>query len=306
MIVKKNKERRNAGMSTQMLTTKEGAELLSFKINGQEKIHQGLECVNANGKVYWKRRYPVLFPMVGKCKKNQTIINGKAYEMQTDGFVKDMEFEPISKLDNFHSYRLQSNKKLIDKYPYEFTLLVTYRTDENKLTTIYKVINEGDVDMPFAIGGKPAFQISYEDLEKGNYYLEFEEEEEKIHFLYLVDGLVGTEYAKNIMIDKKVIPLNHHAFDNDAIIMKSLKSKKISLKKKENHETILTLNYEGFPYLAIWSKPKAPFLCIAPWMLAPDSANGSGVFRQKTDILLLPPKQEFECKYTVEFFEKGC
>lgn len=289
-------------MFAQMLTSKEGAELQSFKINGEEKIHQGLESVNSNGKVYWKRRYPVLFPMVGKCKKNQTIINGKNYEMQTDGFVKDMEFEPISKLDNFHSYRLQSNKKLIDKYPYEFSLLVTYRTDENKLTTIYKVTNEGDVDMPFAIGGKPAFQINLEDLEKGNYYLEFEEEEEKIHFLYLVDGLVGTEYAKNIMSDKKTIPLNSHTFDNDAIIMKGLKSKKISLKKKDTPKTVLTMNYEGFPYLAIWSKPKAPFLCIAPWMTTADNANGTGVFRQKTDIVLLPPKQEFECKYTVEFF----
>lgn len=289
-------------MFAQMLTSKEGAELQSFKINGEEKIHQGLESVNSNGKVYWKRRYPVLFPMVGKCKKNQTIINGKNYEMQTDGFVKDMQFEPISKLDNFHSYRLQSNKKLIDKYPYEFSLLVTYRTDENKLTTIYKVTNEGDVDMPFAIGGKPAFQINVADLEKGNYYLEFEEEEEKIHFLYLVDGLVGTEYAKNIMSDKKTIPLNSHTFDNDAIIMKGLKSKKISLKKKDTKKTVLTMNYEGFPYLAIWSKPKAPFLCIAPWMTTADNANGTGVFRQKTDIVLLPPKQEFECKYTVEFF----
>lgn len=289
-------------MFAQMLTSKEGAELQSFKINGEEKIHQGLESVNSNGKVYWKRRYPVLFPMVGKCKKNQTIINGKNYEMQTDGFVKDMEFEPISKLDNFHSYRLQSNKKLIDKYPYEFSLLVTYRTDENKLTTIYKVTNEGDVDMPFAIGGKPAFQINLEELEKGNYYLEFEEEEEKIHFLYLVDGLVGTEYAKNIMSDKKTIPLNSHTFDNDAIIMKGLKSKKISLKKKDTKKTVLTMNYEGFPYLAIWSKQKAPFLCIAPWMTTADNANGTGVFRQKTDIVLLPPKQEFECKYTVEFF----
>lgn len=289
-------------MFAQMLTSKEGAELQSFKINGEEKIHQGLESVNSNGKVYWKRRYPVLFPMVGKCKKNQTIINGKTYEMQTDGFVKDMEFEPISKLDNFHSYRLQSNKKLIDKYPYEFSLLVTYRTDENKVTTIYKVTNEGDVDMPFAIGGKPAFQIDLKELEKGNYYLEFEEEEEKIHFLYLVDGLVGTEYAKNIMSDKKTIPLNSHTFDNDAIIMKGLKSKKISLKKKDTNQVIFTMNYEGFPYLAIWSKPKAPFLCIAPWMTTADNANGSGVFRQKTDIVLLPPKQEFECKYTVEFF----
>ena len=253
-------------------------------------------------KIYWKRRYPILFPNVGKCRKNQTIINGKNYEMQIDGFVKDMEFEPVTKLDNFHSYLLKSEKKLFDKYPYEFSLTVTYRTDANKLTTIYKVINEGDVDMPFTIGGKPAFKIDLEDLEKESYYLEFEEEEDKIHFLYLVDGLVGIEYAKNIMTDKKTIPLNINTFNNDAVIMKGLKSKKITLKKKDSNNPIFSLYYEGFPYLALWSKLKSPFISIAPWMTTADSVKGTGVFRQKTDILLLPPKQEFECKYTVEFF----
>lgn len=289
-------------MHTQMFTSKEGAELLSFKVNGEEKIHQGQECVNKDGKVYWKRRYPVLFPMVGKCKKNQTIINGKAYEMQVDGFIKDMVFEPVSKLDNFHSYIFKSQNKLIDKYPYEFSLIVTYRTDGNRISTKYKVINEGDVDMPFGIGAKPAFKISLEDLEKGNYYLEFEEEEKKIHFLYLVDGLTGIEYAKNIMSDKKTIPLDAHSFDNDAIIMKGLKSNKISLKNKRTNKTIFTFDYTGFQYLAVWSKPKSPFICIQPWMTTPDSVKTTGVFRQKTDILLLPPKQEFECKYSVEFF----
>ena len=34
--------------------------------------------------------------------------------------------------------------------------------------------------MPFGIGGHPAFKIDIEQLKKGNYYLEFEEKEEKI------------------------------------------------------------------------------------------------------------------------------
>lgn len=287
-------------MYTQMLTSKYGAELVSFKINGEEKVHQGENCTDENGRIYWKRHWPVLFPTVGKCKKNQTIINGRTYEMQQHGFARDMEFEPLTKLDNFHSYVFKSDKKLIDKYPYEFSLTVTYRTDENKLTTIYKVINEGDTDMPFGIGGHPAFKIDREQLDKGNYYLEFEEEEDKIHFLYLVDGLIGTEYAKNIIQNQKTIPLDIHSFDNDAIIMKGLKSNKVSL--KNNGKTILTMDFTGFPYLAVWTKPKAPFICIEPWMTTADNVNGSGVFRQKTDILLLPPKQEYECKYTVEFF----
>lgn len=289
-------------MHTQILTSKYGAELVSFKLNGEEKIHQGENCMDENGKVYYNRHWFPMFPIVGKCKKNQTIINGKTYEMQKDGFVKDMEFEPVTKLDNFHSYIFKSNKRLIEKYPYDFSLIVTYRLDQNKLTTKYKVVNDGDSDMPFGIGGYPLFKIDRKDLDDGNYYLEFEEEENKIHFLYLVDGLVGTEYSKNIMINKKQVPLDSHSFDNDSIIMKGLKSNKISLKNKKTNKTIFTFDYTGFQYLAIWSKPKAPFIAIEPWMTTPDNVKATGVFRQKTDILLLSPKQEFECKYTVEFF----
>lgn len=288
-------------MHTQILTSKFGAELISFKLNGEEKIHQGEETVDVNGKVFWKRRFPVLFPTVGKCKKNQTIMNSNTYEIAQNGFAQDCEFEPITKLDNFHSYVLKSNDRILEKYPYKFSLYVTYRLDENKLTTIYKVINEGDVDMPFGIGSLPAFKIDLEELKKENYYLEFEEEEEKIHFLYLIDGLVGTEYAKNIMSDKKTINLSSAMFNNDAIIMKGLKSNKVTLKTKGGKK-ILDVDYADFPYLSIWSKPNSPFICISPWMSTPDTVKGTGVFRQKSDIIILPPNKEFECKYTVEFY----
>ena len=290
-------------MQAQILTSKYGAEIQSFKIDGEEKLHQGEDCLDENGKAYWNRRVEILFPTVGKCKKNQTIINGKNYEMQVNGFAKDLEFEPITKLDNYHSYIYKSEKKLIEKFPYDFSLIVTYRLDNNKLTTKYKVVNENDVDMPFGIGSKPALKINKDDLENGNYYLEFEEEEEKIHFLYLVDGLVGTEYAKNIhLVNKKQLPINSNTFNNDAIIVKGMKSNKISLKNKRLNKTEFTVDFTGFPYLAIWGKPKAPFICISPWMSTPDNSNGAGVFRQKNSVLLLPPKKEFECKYSIEFF----
>ena len=289
-------------MHAQMLTSKFGGELISFKLDGIEKLHQGKDCIDENGKVYWKRHSPVLFPIVGKLKKNQTIINGKTYEIMQHGFARDMEFEPITKLDNFHSYMLKSNKSTLARYPFEFELYTTYRLDENKLTTIYKVINVGNSNMPFGIGGHPAFKIDIEELNDGNYYLEFEEPEEKIHFLYLVDGLIGTEYAKNIMSDKTKIYLNKNSFNNDALIMKGITSKKISLKNKKNNKTLITMDFTGFPYLAVWSKPNAPFLCIEPWKNTADTVKSSGIFAEKTDIITLKPKESFECKYTVEFF----
>lgn len=290
-------------MHTQILTSKDGGELISFKLNGVEKIHQGGECMDENGKVYWKRHSIVLFPIVGKLKRNQSIINGKTYEIFQDGFAKDLQFEPITKLDNFHSYVLKSNKATLSRYPFDFELYTTYRLDENKLTTIYKVINTGKISMPFCIGGHPAFKIDKQKMENGDYYLEFDQEEEKIHFLYLIDGLIGTEYARNPMTTKRIISLNNDTFKNDALVMKGISTKKISLKDKKLNKTLLTMEFEEFPYLAIWSKPGAPFICIEPWKGHSDTIKSSGIFTEKNDIVNLLPNQSFECKYTVEFFE---
>ena len=41
-------------MYTQMLTSKKGGELISFKVNGEEKIHQGEHCMDENGKYIGK------------------------------------------------------------------------------------------------------------------------------------------------------------------------------------------------------------------------------------------------------------
>ena len=290
-------------MHTQILTSNHGGELIGFKLNGIEKIHQGEDCLDENGKVYWKRHSPVLFPIVGKLKRNQSIINGKTYEIFQHGFARDLDFEPVTKLDNFHSYVLKSNKTTKSRYPFDFELYTTYRLDQNKITTIYKVINTDKVNMPFCIGGHPAFKIDSEKLKNGDYYLEFEEDEDKIHFLYLVDGLIGTEYAKNIMMGKRVINLNKNTFSNDAIIMKGITSKRISLIDRTIEKKLLTMEFSEFPYLAIWSKAGAPFICIEPWCGVSDSIKSTGIFAEKTNIILLRPNQSFDCKYTVEFFE---
>lgn len=285
-----------------MTTTSAGGELLSFKLEGIEKIHQGEEARDDNGKVYWKRHAPVLFPIVGKLKRNQTIINGRTYEILQHGFARDMEFEPVTKLDNFHSYVLKSNKYTMARYPFDFELYNTYRQEENKLIFIYKVINTGNSNMPIGLGSHPALKIDQDDLKRGNYYLEFAEEETRAHFLYLIDGLVGTEYAKNILEGNRRISLNEHTFDNDAIIVKGIQNKKISLKNSRTRKTVLTMDFNGWPYLGIWSKPGAPFICLEPWMSTADRINSTNVFAKKPDMITLTPGEEFENKFSVEFF----
>ena len=136
-----------------------------------------------------------------------------------------------------------------------------------------------------------------------DYNARLEEDEEKIHFLYLVDGLIGTEYAKNRMEDKRHMMLGPDSFKNDAIIMKGITSKRISLMHRYKENPVFTVEFSDFPYLGIWSKPNAPFLCIEPWHGFSDSIKSSGIFAEKTGSILLKPGQSYECRYSIKFYE---
>ena len=97
--------------------------------------------------------------------------------------------------------------------------------------------------------------------------------------------------------------LDGDSFKNDAIIMKGITSKRISLMHKNREQPILTMEFSDFPYLAIWSKPNAPFICIEPWHGISDSIKSTGIFAEKTGCILLKPNQSYECRYTVTFYE---
>ena len=60
------------------------------------------------------------------------------------------------------------------------------------------------------------------------------------------------------------------------------------------------MNFEGFPYLGIWTKPNAPFICIEPWCGLADNINHNGNVINKEGINLLQPKEVFERKITIE------
>ncbi len=102
------------------------------------------------------------------------------------------------------------------------------------------------------------------------------------------------------MLKDNKIKLTKDIFDEDAIIMKNIKSKKVIL--KENDKKYLEFDFEGFPYLAIWSKKGAPFVCIEPWQNHTDSVNSNGKFDEKENILKIKKDEKFNCKYKVLFY----
>ena len=286
-------------MNLEIITTPSGAELTSIKYNGKEYLHQGDKVLDKDGKVYWKRRAPILFPIVGSLKNNTTIIDGKKYNMSQHGFARDMKFDIVSISEREHTYVLKYNEETLKMYPYKFELYVTYLVDKNKLTVKYRIKNLDDKTMFFGLGGHPAFVI---DLKNNKYRLEFEKVEENIRFYQLDNGLISYKnnyINSNLLSNNKYLDIKRDTFTHDAIIMSNLNSEKIRLIENENIR--LELCFSSFKYLAICAKKEAPFVCIEPWLTTADYVDSNQQFKEKKDNIKLDSLKEYECEYSVIF-----
>lgn len=270
-----------------------GAELTSINFNGAEMLH--------DGKKFWYRQAPILFPTVGRLRDNKTIINDKEYEIPQHGFAKDMEFELIEDLENAKVYMIKSNENTLKMYPFEFELYVAYIIQKDVLTVKYKVINKSKTQMLFGIGGHPGFSLK---LPQEEYYFELNRKETNPKFMEVEGNYISNNPAKNILKDNKIIEIEKDSFINDAIMMKNLKSTKITLKQKKDNKKILEFNFEDFPILAIWSMPNAPFICLEPWFNYADTVEETGYFKDKEGVIKLEQEKEFDCKFSVKFFKE--
>ena len=94
-----------------------------------------------------------------------------------------------------------------------------------------------------------------------------------------------------------IINLNLELFKYDALVFSNLKSNLITLKSNKNSKE-LTMDFTGFPYLALWTKPTgAPFICIEPWYGHTDYKDFNGELKDKEGIEKLPIDGEFNAEY---------
>ena len=57
------------------------------------------------------------------------------------------------------TYELRSSEATRELYPYDFCLNMAYSVDGTSLTQSFAVTNTGAVDLPFTLGGHPAFNV---------------------------------------------------------------------------------------------------------------------------------------------------
>ena len=247
---------------------------------------------------FWGRHSPILFPIVGRLKDNETYIEDKLYNMSQHGFARDMEFEVIDETNSSIIYKLQSNEESKKFYPYEFELLIKYTLEENKLNVKWEVKNIDSRDIYFSIGAHPAFNISSRE-ELSNYYIEFKCKDNVNQI-----SLEGPYYNEITSMSKlETLELNPKSFEKDAIIFTNIDELSIKNKKEDNY---IKVSFEDFPLVGIWSpyykdeNLTAPFICVEPWHGLADSVNSDKVYKNKKFINKLNIGEIFITDYTIE------
>jgi galactose mutarotase-like enzyme len=248
---------------------------------------------------FWPRRAPILFPIVGKLKGNNMIFNHQHYQIMQHGFARDMKFELNAISNRAASFLLLSNDVTKSMYPFEWKLQNNYEIHNNILSVTTEVTNTSTLhDMFFSIGYHPAFRLPLsEGLEMEDFILEFNRDISAPKWL-LVDGLIGS--CGDICIENGTIQLTKSTFLQDALVFKGLKSNQLVLRSAKSRWKLI-FNFEGFPYLGLWSKPNAHFVCIEPWHGCADHISHNGDLTTKEGIKCLKPQQTFKCGYQVEF-----
>ncbi|MEG1409823.1 MAG: aldose 1-epimerase family protein [Terrisporobacter sp.] len=247
---------------------------------------------------HWGRQSPVLFPIVGRLKNNETIIEDSLCKMGQHGFARDMNFELLSTSQESITYKLTSANVDKNIYPYDFELYITYTLLCDKVNIKWEVKNTDSKEIYFSIGAHPAFNISSaDDLDK--YSMGFKCRENVKHI-----SLVGPYHDKF----KSVKSLNNlnlypNIFENDALIYTDIDE--ISLKNKESNLSINVL-IKDFPLVGIWtpyykeSNSTAPFICIEPWYGLADGVDSNNIYKDKKYINKLNISETFSADYSIE------
>ncbi|MNY02719.1 Aldose 1-epimerase [compost metagenome] len=249
---------------------------------------------------FWNKHSPILFPIVGTLKNDTFLHNGLLYSLPRHGFARDMYFITDQHAADQVTLSLRANEETLAKYPFLFALKVHYKLTDDNLAVHYSVENTGNDNMYFSIGGHPAFKIPINDtLQFEDYELQFEQTEQADIYPLNLDGQLlqqGIPFLQNTA----TVPLKKDLFYNDALIFKQLNSKKVRLASSKDKRYI-EVSFEQFPYLGIWSKKDADFICIEPWNGITDIENASGLLAEKEGICMLKPQQKWEGSWQVQF-----
>lgn len=279
MITLRNEELtvtiKELGAEMQTITAKDGTEYLW---HGDPK--------------FWEGRAPVMFPICSRLKNDEYHYNGVTYKMGGHGFAKKEMFEVESQSETEAVFVLRANERTLKQYPFDFEFRVGYALRGKAIDVTYDVKNPASEPLYMSFGGHEGY-VCPEGITE--YEVVFEQPET----LITTPDPFNSNDTKLIGENVTVLPMEDRFFAIDALIFKKcVKSTSLKLRHKKTGRGV-QVDFEGFPYLLIWTKIGAPYICVEPWCGITDVPETDGNLVTKEGINRVEGGETFRRVHTI-------
>jgi galactose mutarotase-like enzyme len=235
----------------------------------------------------WAGRAPLLFPIVGALNGGSYRLGLNHYQLSRHGFARGSRFAVITSEPTRAAFRLSADQASRRIYPFEFELDVEFRLQGATLSIESLVRNLGDTVMPASLGYHPALRWPLPfGQARSAHYIEFECDEPEPARRLDAEGLVAPEPVPSPIVNRRLV-LDDALFRNDAIIFDGVRSRHVTYGANQGPQ--IRISYPDSPYLGVWTKPGANFICIEPWNGIADPQGFSGDFAHKPGIFQVQP-----------------
>ena len=235
----------------------------------------------------WNGRAPVLFPLVGMLAGGQYRLGDRHYTMARHGFARRSLFTIASQSATSATFRLSETPDTLAIYPFRFELEVQFSIDSARLTIESRVRNTGEVLLPASLGYHPALRWPlYPEQPRSAYFIEFDQDEPEPLRQLDDNGLLKSERIATPVHNRR-LDLRDALFTHDALIFDRIRSR--SVRYGAAGGSRIEVSYPHMPYLGIWTKPGAGFICIEPWAGISDEAGYDGDLYGRVGSFSVPP-----------------
>ena len=276
----------------------EGAQLMSLRLGDAEYLWQGDER-------YWPRRAPVLFPIVGCLRDGHATSAQGEVRLERHGIARSHEHSVSEVTPTSVTYDLSSTDETRARYPFDFRLNMTYAIEDGALVQRFSVTNTGSVELPFTLGGHPAFNVPVpgeEGASFSDYELVFPEPWTARVPSIDEQGLQDFGHMHELFRDTDRIRLTHELIDELlTVVFVDVPGRSVRLVGPAGHG--VQVDFDGFAFLGVWTATSdSPFVAIEPWVGCATAYDESDVFEEKRGTITLAPGETCVRSFTMRPF----
>lgn len=255
-----------------------GAELLAWRSDGADLIWTPQPSV-------WRQTAPLLFPIVGWTRDGRARVGDDVFPLGLHGFAWRKRFAVTERSDDRATLVLDQDEETLALYPFAFRFEARFTLRPRELAVVLTATNRDHRPLPYATGLHPAFCWPLAGS-SAPHAIHFEAAE-RAEVPVIAPGGLFSSRTRKIPLDGTKLPLSPALMANEALCFLDAASRRLVYDNGVG--TMLAVELDGFPHVALWSLPPAPFLCVEAWTGHGDPEDFHGDLYEKPSMRILAP-----------------